>query len=129
MAVALKGEASVTVAGETYLLVMNNAAWMAAEAVLDQSFLDITVEIVTAGARNQNLKLSTAAALLYGATRAHHPEVDLDGCGGLLRGGGMSMMTPLYEAVAGSLKFAEPDSGEAKPVAARAKKKPRGTGK
>jgi len=129
MPVALKGEATVTVAGERFDLVMDNAAWMAVEAVLDRSFLDITVEIVTAAARNQHLKLSTAAGLLYGATRANHPELDLEACGGLARGGGMDVMTPLYDAVAGSLKFAEPGAGEAKPVAVRAKKKPRGTGK
>jgi hypothetical protein len=129
MALALKGEATVHVAGETYHLVMDNAAWMAAEAVLDSSFLDITVEIVTAAAQKRHLKLSTGAGLLYGATRANHATLGLDDCGGLLRGGGMDIMTPLYDAVAGSLKFAEPGSGEAKPEAARAKKKPRGSGK
>jgi hypothetical protein len=129
MALALKGEATVEVAGEKYHLVMDNGAWMAAEAVLDSSFLDITVEIVTAAAQQRHLKLSMGAALLYGATRADHPALDLDACGDLLRGGGMDIMTPLYEAVAGSLKFAEPGSGEAKPAAARAKNRPRGTGK
>jgi hypothetical protein len=119
MALALKGEATVMSQARNIISSWTMRLGWRQRRCSIAAFSTSPSQIVTgSGTAASSDALDGAQALLYGATRANHATLGLDDCGGLLRGGGMDIMTPLYDAVAGSLKFAEPGSGEAKPEAA-----------
>ena len=137
MGVELIGRATAVVAGQTLELVMDNGAWLAVEPVTGKAFLKITAEYIAAALGKglsevdvreidnvpvhlEDVPLGLAQPLLFGALRAKHPDISYDECGALIRGGGLGVMIPLYNAVIGSLNFASPDTGEAKPAAAPA---------
>lgn len=125
----LMGEASTTLPDGTVLsLVMNNPAWWAVEATLDQSWLEAVEHIAKAQATNRPPQNRVMAALLYGATRAHHADLTLDECGDLMKRHGVTIAPDLGAAINGSIPWAENESGEAKPAPAPAPKRKRGAG-
>lgn len=111
----LMGEAEATLDGKIYRLVMNNGAWAAVERVLDDSYIDIIADMVRREVAGKSPKNSVVGALLWGAFRAHHPEISLSECGDLM----MEHMTvfnePLGLAIRHSIKLKEPEPGEAMP--------------
>lgn len=111
----LMGEATVDLPDLKLELVMNNGAWVQVEQVLDMSYLDALASLVEAEIMGRAPKLGVTRAILWGATRANHPEITLDECGQLVMEHGEGVLAPLGRAVRGSIKLKDPDQGEAKP--------------
>lgn len=120
-------------------LEMNNGAWILVEDLLGEAYKDTvaylltcaeirhpeTKELIRAG---QHVKLSVRRALLFAATRLHHPELSMDDCGEMLLEHHSRLEDPIDVAVLRSLKLKVPEPGEARPAATSAESQT-GTGK
>lgn len=119
----LRGEATAQAGERTLTLVLDNSGWAAVEELLDVSYLDLLAKLVAdnlAGRAPQNRFMR---AILWGATRAHHPEMTLEECGDALMRD-PSLHEPLAEVVRASTQSQEPvQPGEAKPAKKPAKAK------
>lgn len=124
MRIGLTGEAVAKLAdGRELALVMNNAAWIAAEDELDQSYLEILQYLVRSEIAKRVLKLGVQSALLFAATRAQHREMSRDDCAALIIEDGNSVGDALAKAIAGSIKMKDDEPGEARPAKTPAKPK------
>jgi len=123
----LRGEATAATEDGELRLVVDNAALLALEDVLDRSFLEVAGELLTAETTGEPAKLGTMQAVTWAALRAHHPEWSLAHCGDLLLREGAIVRPAMIEALAGALPRRKDDEpGEA---AAPATTSARGTGK
>lgn len=135
MIVPLLGEAEAAVpgigedGGDLRLhLKLGNPEWVTAERVLGgTSYLDIISSMVAAEMSGRSASLDTTRAVLWAATRRHHSSLTIEDCGELVTQFGAAVLGPLGEAIRGSIKTKEPETGEAKPAKAPAKQKS-GTG-
>ena len=131
MIVPLLGEAEAVIPGVgeegadlPLHLKLGNAEWVLAEQQLGgQSFLDIISSMVTAELAGLSPALGTTRAVLWAATRRHHSDLTIDDCGEMVTQFGPAVLGPLGEAIRGSIKTKEPDTGEAGPAKAPATKK------
>jgi hypothetical protein len=131
MIVPLLGEAEAIVPGlgdegaDLKLhLKLGNAEWVLAERTLSgTSYLDIIGSLVAAELSGRSASLDTTRAVLWAATRRHHSTLTLEDCGELVTQFGGIVLGPLGEAIRGSIKTKEPESGEAEPAKAPAEKK------
>lgn len=114
--IALRGEA-VAIAGDDVLnLVMDNAAWVEAEDLLNQSLHEMLAYLGQCSADNRAPKNGTMRALLFGATRRNHGALTVDQCGDLLVRF-PDVFEPLCKAISGSMRWnedAEPGEAEAR---------------
>ena len=79
----LSGEATAKVGSETLTLVFDMAALIVAEQTDGRSFPELAADLLIAAQTKRLAKVGTMRALLFGATRAHHPELTADQCGAL----------------------------------------------
>jgi hypothetical protein len=82
------GKAEAEIGGKDYILVFNFGAMAAIEQKADRSFQSIAAELSPNedGTPKPDLKISTAALLLWGCFRAKHPNVSFDAAGEMLLG-------------------------------------------
>lgn len=127
----LRGEATAQAGERTLTLVLDNSAWCEIEEVLDTSYLDLLATLFRGELEGRSPKNRIMRAILWGATRAHHPEMTLEQCGDALMRD-PSLHEPLAEVVRASTQSQEPaEPGEAKPAKkpakAKTKKNPAGS--
>jgi hypothetical protein len=125
--IPLRGEATAQLGDRTLTLVLDNNAWGEIEEVLDLSYIDLLAKLAASEIAGRAPKNRVMRAVLWGATRAHHPELTLDQCGDLLMLH-PDLHGPLSEAMVRSTRSAEPVAeddapGEAKPAKGPAKKR------
>lgn len=123
----LKGEATVEVDGSTLTLVLDNNAWCEIEEVLDLSYLEVLAKLFASAVEDRPPQNRIMRAILWGATREHHPELTLRDCGDLLMRHS-ALFDPLSVVVSGSTLSVEPvaeddASGEAMPATKPASRK------
>lgn len=127
--IQLRGEAEAVLPdGRTLHLVMDNEAWVTVEEILDKPFLDVLGYLISCEEirdpekpgrilqRAKTVRLGTSRAVLYGATREHHPELTLRECGALMTAHVVEIGGPLGKAIQGSIRLKDPDQGEAMPA-------------
>ncbi len=127
--IQLRGEAEAVLAdGRTLRLVMDNEAWVTVEEVLDRPFLDVLGYLISCEEirdpaspkrvlqKAKTVRLGTSRAVLFGATREHHPELTLRDCGALMTAQMAEIGGPLGRAIQGSIRLKDPDQGEAMPA-------------
>lgn len=118
----LRGEAIAQAGDQQLKLTLDNNAWVEIEEVLDISYLDILLQLAQGEIAGRSPKNRLMRAILWGATREHHPELTLSGCGDLLMQY-PSLHDPISEAIVRSSRSEEPvEPGEAEPAKAPAKK-------
>lgn len=108
---AMIGEATFETGGETLSLVMDNGAWVVAEDLLDQSMLEIVGRLQSWAQQDRPPRIGTMRALLWGATRLHHPEMTIDQCGDALNRW-PDLHGALGKAISGSLTWRDADEGQ-----------------
>lgn len=102
MANAVKGEASIEVEGQTYVLAFNINAMCEVEYLLDLSTDRILQKLVASP------PLHIVRALLWAGLRAHHDGIDLHGAGDLIEKiGGPGLV---LEGIGKALVSAFPDA-------------------
>lgn len=113
MANPFYGEADAEIDGRKLRLVFNFSALAAMETRSDRSFQAIAKELSPNedGSPKDNLKISTAALLLWGCLRAKHSSVSFDEAGEMLLGEDGGAIT---EALLECLGRAFPDAVESK---------------
>lgn len=109
---------TVDCGGETYTLVINIQAIMAAEKAAGMGLLDIL------GSMDGSLRIGGMAALLWGLLRAKHSDVTLDEAAGLMFEHGTEITPKLTELVSAALPKAKAKAKDENPPKPR-----RGTGK
>jgi hypothetical protein len=126
--IQLRGEAQVELSGRTLHLAMDNEAWVTVEEILDRPFLDVLNYLIACEEvrdpgnpakvlrRAKSPKLGTTRAVLFGATREHHPELSLRDCGALITAYSAEIGPALGKAMMGSIRLKDPDQGEAMPA-------------
>src|SRR5690242_9428706 len=80
----LRGAPTAQLGERTLTLVLHNGAWCEIEEVLDLSYMDVLAKLATGEIAGRAPKNSMMRAILWGATRAHHPEMSLTECGDAL---------------------------------------------
>lgn len=116
MANAVKGEASIEVEGQTYVLAFDINAMCEVEYILDRSTDRILRELAAVPA------LNVVRALLWGGLRRHHPDVDLKGAGELIEtlGGPGPALEGIGQALVNAFPEARGDEPENPPKGASA---------
>ncbi|UYY77794.1 hypothetical protein [Sphingomonas sp. R1] len=127
--IQLRGEAEAVLSdGRTLRLVMDNEAWVTVEEILDKPFLDVLGYLISCEEirdpsnpkrilqRAKTVRLGTSRAVLFGATREHHPELTLRDCGALMTAHIAEIGGALGKAIQGSIRLKDPDQGEAMPA-------------
>lgn len=117
----LLGEAEATLPGVgaddqdvTLHLVLGNVAWVHIERALGgRAYLDVIGSLITAEIAGMSVPLETTRAVLWGATRKHHPSLTIEQCGDIIIQFGEEVMPALGEAIRGSVKIKESVPGEA----------------
>lgn len=109
----MRGEASAAIGERTLALVIDNLALREMERFADASFLELVGELLEREAARRPAKITTLQAILYGATREHHPEIDPIECGDLVLTHNIALRTALIEALGAAMPKAAA-SGEAK---------------
>ncbi len=110
-------------------LVMDNEAWIEIEELLDLPYWEVFEYLILCEElrdpktnrvirKGKHIRLKVGRALLFGATRFHHPELTLHECGEIWKGQADALGDAIGTAVMGSLpiKVAGSDApGEAQP--------------
>jgi hypothetical protein len=97
-------------------LKLGNAEWVLAERQLGgTSYLDIVSSLIAAEMSDRSPSLDTTRAVLWAATRRHHPDLTIELCGELVAQCGGFVLGPLGQAIRGSIKLKDAEPGEAKP--------------
>lgn len=122
----LKGEAVAQAGDRTLSLSLDNDKWCQIEEVLDLSYLDVLAKLATGEIAGRSPKNRLMRAILWGATREHHPDLTLEACGDLLMVH-PDLHGPLSETIVRSTRSEEPpaeepETGEAVPAKKPAKK-------
>lgn len=127
----LKGEAVAVLPDRTLSLTLDNDKWCQIEEVLDLSYLDVLAKLAAGEIAGRSPKNRLMRALLWGATRQHHPELTLEACGDLLMVH-PDLHGPLSEVIVRSTRSEEPPveepaPGEAAPAVKPATKRKKST--
>lgn len=116
-----RGEASFTVDGQLYRLVLDFNAFAEAEDAADMGFDDllkaITPEVDSQGNITRKPRLKHMGAMLYGALQAHQPGLTLKEAINLMGQAGEAVGEALGKALEGAMPKADP-SAEGKAEAA-----------
>ena len=101
----LKGEVSVSISGGEYTLVLDFEGLVAAETAYGKPLAHLTMDA-------QQGFVGALRALLFGALRRHHPDVDMEAAGKLFLADGKAVELGLEAAA--KLAYSD-DEGDKKP--------------
>ncbi|HEX8555779.1 MAG TPA: hypothetical protein VF695_13820 [Sphingomonas sp.] len=110
----LRGEAAVDTDDGELVLIVDNAALVAVEQLIDVSFLEVAQHLLEREASGRPAKLEIMQGLLWAALRRRHADYTPAHCGDLLLREGERVRPALINALVGALPRKDDASGEAK---------------
>ncbi|GLV22009.1 hypothetical protein TomMM35A_18620 [Sphingobium sp. TomMM35A] len=134
MANIQKGEASFTAGGKVYRLVMDFNAFAEAEDAADMGVDDllkaITPEVDGEGNVTKKPRIKHMGAILYGALKAHQPNISLPDAINLMNDGGEAVGEAIAKALNGAMPKADASAeGKAEVLGPGTGTKPSRTGR
>lgn len=115
--VFLRGEASFSVDGEDYVIVLDVPGWMAAERAAGSSLVQLMARIHAALENGDEPMTGDLAAILYGGLRREHSALTFEDAVNLLVPNYLTVGSALNEAIVASLPHSDGDPGnEAAPA-------------
>lgn len=109
MANPLRGSVALQVGDRAYTLSFSINALCELEEHMEQPI----AQIATALAKPDQIRLGAVRALVWAATRDHHPEIDLKAAGDVIDAAGVQQVMPVI-GKAFQLAFPAPTEGVAK---------------